>query len=233
MNPQFDCPPLFSNNTNPDLPPNEVWGPNENGIKMVVSFSYNKDGQKIKQTNLIRVITTVRKISRAEAKRKKSWKKFGKAASKNEGCTLQSSEDIKMMHPDEYDGDNTSAIVSSLLKTKKGSGLKRLLERQKSDGEKKKIWVPHHKQTNQELPNTSIRISNLPAEIDKESLSILCKPFGRVTRIYIPVNYYTKIPKGFAFISFFSHESANKALTLLNDHRYAHLILKTDWAAKK
>ncbi|RVW49241.1 Eukaryotic translation initiation factor 3 subunit G-B [Vitis vinifera] len=59
------------------LPPRQVIGPEENGIKKVIEYKFNEDGNKVKITTT----TRVRKLAKARlskrAVERRSWAKFG------------------------------------------------------------------------------------------------------------------------------------------------------------
>jgi len=76
----------------------------------------------------------------------------------------------------------------------------------------------------------TIRVTNLPEEIQDSDLKDLFGPFGRVTRIFLAKDKYTGQSKGFAFVSFDSREAAMKAIAAVNGFGYANLILNVEWA---
>jgi len=76
----------------------------------------------------------------------------------------------------------------------------------------------------------TIRVTNLPDEIQDDDIRELFEPFGRISRIYLAKDKYTGQTKGFAFVSFSSREAALKAIAAVNGFGYANLILKVEWA---
>jgi len=76
----------------------------------------------------------------------------------------------------------------------------------------------------------TIRVTNLPEEIQDSDLKDLFGPFGRVVRIFLAKDKYTGQSKGFAFVSFESREAASKAIAAVNGFGYANLILNVEWA---
>jgi len=82
---------------------------------------------------------------------------------------------------------------------------------------------------NKDEANT-IRVTNLPEEIQDQDLKELFGPFGRVTRIFLAKDKYTGQSKGFAFVSYERREDAAKAISSVNGYGYANLILNVEWA---
>ena len=83
------------------LPPKQVIGPDENGIKKVIEYKFNDDGNKIKITTT----TRVRKLAKARlskrAVERRSWPKFGDAVREDVGArlTMVSTEEISLERP--------------------------------------------------------------------------------------------------------------------------------------
>ncbi|XP_022765104.1 eukaryotic translation initiation factor 3 subunit G-like [Durio zibethinus] len=83
------------------LPPKEVIGPDENGIKKVIEYKFNEDGNKVKITTT----TRVRKLAKARlnkrALERRHWEKFGDAVREDVGSrlTMVSTEEILLERP--------------------------------------------------------------------------------------------------------------------------------------
>ncbi|KAL2898881.1 Eukaryotic translation initiation factor 3 subunit G [Bienertia sinuspersici] len=83
------------------LPPKQVIGPDENGIKKVIEYKFNDDGNKVKLTTK----TRVRKVAKAHLSKKaierRSWPKFGDAVQEDVGArlTMVSTEEIALERP--------------------------------------------------------------------------------------------------------------------------------------
>ncbi|XP_031489272.1 uncharacterized protein LOC116256877 [Nymphaea colorata] len=83
------------------LPPPVVIGPDENGVKKVIEYRFNEDGNKVK------IITTsrTRKLAKARlskrALERREWKKFGDAAHSDgaDRMTMVSTEEILLERP--------------------------------------------------------------------------------------------------------------------------------------
>jgi len=76
----------------------------------------------------------------------------------------------------------------------------------------------------------TIRISNLSESTKDSDLQDLCKPFGRIVRIYLGKNRQTGSSRGFAYVTFQRREDAAKAIATLDHFGYDHLILKAEWS---
>ncbi|KAL2557504.1 eukaryotic translation initiation factor 3G1 [Forsythia ovata] len=83
------------------LPPKQVFGPDENGIKRVVEYKFNDEGNKVKitTTTRIRKLASARLSKRAVERR--SWSKFGDAVNEDVGSrlTMVSTEEIILERP--------------------------------------------------------------------------------------------------------------------------------------
>lgn len=83
------------------LPPKQVIGPDENGIKKVIEYKFKDDGNKVKITTT----TRVRKLAKAHLSKKaierRSWSKFGDAVNEDVGArlTVVSTEEICLERP--------------------------------------------------------------------------------------------------------------------------------------
>ncbi|KAF3454641.1 hypothetical protein FNV43_RR05089 [Rhamnella rubrinervis] len=83
------------------LPPRQVIGPDENGIKKVIEYRFNEDGNKVKITTT----TRTRKLANARlskrAVERRSWPKFGDAVHEDVGArlTMVSTEEILLERP--------------------------------------------------------------------------------------------------------------------------------------
>ncbi|KAJ2609945.1 translation initiation factor eIF3 subunit g [Coemansia sp. RSA 1365] len=78
--------------------------------------------------------------------------------------------------------------------------------------------------------NPTIRITNLSENTQDDDVKQLCRPFGPIARAYVAIDRMTQLCKGFAFVSFYDHDSATEAIAKLNGHGFDHLILNVEWA---
>ncbi|KAL7173326.1 hypothetical protein ACSBR2_032739 [Camellia fascicularis] len=83
------------------LPPRQEIGPDENGVKKVVEYKFNDEGNKVKitTTTRIRKLASARLSKRAVERR--SWPKFGDAVHEDVGSrlTMVSTEEIILERP--------------------------------------------------------------------------------------------------------------------------------------
>ncbi|GFP80342.1 eukaryotic translation initiation factor 3 subunit g [Phtheirospermum japonicum] len=82
------------------LPPKQVIGPDENGIKKIVEYMFGDAGQmKVTTTTRIRKLANARLSKRAVERR--SWPKFGDAVQEDVGArlTMVSTEEIVLKRP--------------------------------------------------------------------------------------------------------------------------------------
>lgn len=83
------------------LPPRVVIGPDENGLKKVVEYRFDDEGNKVKVTTT----TRVRKLARARLSKsaieRRAWPKFGDAVHEDAGSrlTMVSTEEIVLERP--------------------------------------------------------------------------------------------------------------------------------------
>ncbi|KAH7549988.1 hypothetical protein JRO89_XS13G0114400 [Xanthoceras sorbifolium] len=83
------------------LPPKQVIGPDENGVKKVIEYKFNDDGNKVKITTT----TRTRKLANARlskrALERRNWAKFGDAVREDVGSrlTMVSTEEIVLERP--------------------------------------------------------------------------------------------------------------------------------------
>ncbi|KAK9742420.1 hypothetical protein RND81_03G171500 [Saponaria officinalis] len=83
------------------LPPKQVIGPDEHGVKKVIEYKFNDEGHKVKITTT----TRTRKLAKARlskrAVERRSWSKFGDAVKEEAGSrlTMVSTEEIYLERP--------------------------------------------------------------------------------------------------------------------------------------
>ncbi|XP_057758825.1 uncharacterized protein LOC130979403 [Arachis stenosperma] len=83
------------------LPPKQVIGPDQNGIKKVIEYKFSEDGSKVKITTT----TRTRKLANARLSKRaierRSWPKFGDAIHEDVGSrlTMVSTEEILLERP--------------------------------------------------------------------------------------------------------------------------------------
>ncbi|KAG6758300.1 hypothetical protein POTOM_038640 [Populus tomentosa] len=109
------------------LPPKQVIGPDENGIKKVIEYKFNDDGNKVKITTT----TRVRKLAKARlskrAVERRNWSKFGDAIHEDVGSrlTMVSTEEILLERPRAHGAkaDETKIAGDNLAQLGKGGAV--------------------------------------------------------------------------------------------------------------
>ena len=83
------------------LPPKQVIGPDEHGIKKVIEYKFNDDGNKVKITTTTRVRKLAKTHLSKRAVERRSWPKFGDAVQEDVGArlTMVSTEEIVLERP--------------------------------------------------------------------------------------------------------------------------------------
>ncbi|KAJ2516826.1 translation initiation factor eIF3 subunit g [Coemansia sp. RSA 2049] len=76
----------------------------------------------------------------------------------------------------------------------------------------------------------TIRITNLSEDVREGDVRDLCEAFGQTTHAFVPLHRDTGKCKGYAFVSFYDHSVAEKAIAKLTGYGYDNLILKAEWA---
>lgn len=76
----------------------------------------------------------------------------------------------------------------------------------------------------------SLRVTNLSEDVKEGDLQDLFGQCGRLQRVYLAKDMQTFQSKGFAFITYYNKEDAQKAIDKLNGHGYDNLILQVNWA---
>ncbi|KAJ4893356.1 eukaryotic translation initiation factor 3G1 [Raphanus sativus] len=102
------------------LPPKQVIGPDENGLKTVIEYKFNDQGNKVKITTKSRVRKLASARLNKRAVERRSWPKFGDAANEdasNHHLTMVSTEEIALERPrppgtkaEESKGDSLSQL---------------------------------------------------------------------------------------------------------------------------
>uniref|UniRef100_A0A0D6QU29 Eukaryotic translation initiation factor 3 subunit G n=1 Tax=Araucaria cunninghamii TaxID=56994 RepID=A0A0D6QU29_ARACU len=83
------------------LPPPQIIGPDENGVKKIIEYKFNDQGQKVMRTTT----TRIRKVAKARlnkrALERREWRKFGDAANEDASSrlTMVSTEEILLERP--------------------------------------------------------------------------------------------------------------------------------------
>eukprot|EP00897_Mesotaenium_endlicherianum_P005161 jgi/Mesen1/4673/ME000241S03701 len=100
------------------LPPTQVIGPDEKGIKVIIEWRINDKNQKVKVTRKVRVRKQLKKL-KPEVIRRKQLRKFGDAAGQvgSDNLTMVSTEEIFLERPTKAGAKPEDTAKSSDLAT--------------------------------------------------------------------------------------------------------------------
>ncbi|WOG93962.1 hypothetical protein DCAR_0313252 [Daucus carota subsp. sativus] len=160
------------------LPPKQVIGPDENGIKKVIEYKFNDDGNKIKITTT----TRVRKLAKARlskrAVERRSWPKFGDAVREDVGArlTMVSTEEISLERPRPPGSKPDEGKVSGDSLAQLGKGAVLMLCR--TCGKKGDHWTSR-------CPYKDLA-PQTDAFVDKPPISDVPMPTGATKGTYVP-----------------------------------------------
>lgn len=76
----------------------------------------------------------------------------------------------------------------------------------------------------------TLRVTNVSDEVVEGDFEELFGRFGRVQRVYIGRDHATGAGKGFAYVSFYEKDHAQKAMEKVHKMGYANLILNVQWS---
>ncbi|BFY98436.1 hypothetical protein BsWGS_01475 [Bradybaena similaris] len=79
-------------------------------------------------------------------------------------------------------------------------------------------------------PNTSLYVRNVPDGSRPEDLRNLFGKYGPISDVYIPMDYYTRRPRGFAYVQFEDPRDADDALYYLDRTRFYGRELEIEFA---
>eukprot|EP00271_Cylindrocystis_brebissonii_P012122 TRINITY_DN30231_c0_g1_i1.p1 TRINITY_DN30231_c0_g1~~TRINITY_DN30231_c0_g1_i1.p1 ORF type:complete len:293 (+),score=63.52 TRINITY_DN30231_c0_g1_i1:202-1080(+) len=98
------------------LPPPQVIGPDEKGIKIVIEWRLNEEGQRVKVTRKIRVKKQLKKL-KPDVIRRRQLRKFGDAhgQSGSDNLTMVSTEEIFLERTNKISGKTEEAPKSTDL----------------------------------------------------------------------------------------------------------------------
>lgn len=80
---------------------------------------------------------------------------------------------------------------------------------------------------------TSLRVTNLCDDCRDGDLNELFGQFGRLQRVFLGKHMDTGQCKGWAFVTYYNREDAERARQKLHGHGYDNLILQVKWAEKR
>jgi translation initiation factor 3 subunit G len=244
------------------LPPPEITEDDKTGIKTVVEYRLEPNGQKVKVTSKFRVVSKTKKVSKKVAERS-SWKKFG--GSRSDAQTIVSRDEIRIEDPKEGDEaekrQNDAMLLRLAQKMQETKELRQLQSKSGSDSRKGGLYDPSLADKMKEgggetiggapgkyvAPgmrggggggreerddSNTLRVTNISEDASERDLQELFKRFGPISRIFLAKDKETGQSRGFAYVTYIRREDAQSAMNALDGYGYDHLILKVEWAEK-
>jgi len=86
------------------------------------------------------------------------------------------------------------------------------------------------KDSQSQQQEASLRVTNLSEDVKEGDLQDLFAQCGRLARVFLAKDMNTYQSKGFAFITYYNKEDAQRAIDRLNGHGYDNLILHVQFA---
>lgn len=207
------------------LPPPQVIGPDENGVKKTIEYKFDDDGNMVKITTITRTrkLTNARISKRAIERRNMS--KFGDAVHEDidSHLTMVSIEEILLKRPKPI-GFSLTTVASGPTH---GAYVHRCM---RGSITADRIVESGMRRRNDE---NSVRVNNLSEDTREPDLYELFRPFGCVRRVYVAIDQKSGMSRGFGFVNFVSREDAGRAIHKLNGYGYDNLILRVEWATPR
>eukprot|EP00761_Pharyngomonas_kirbyi_P012197 gb/GECH01012224.1/.p1 GENE.gb/GECH01012224.1/~~gb/GECH01012224.1/.p1 ORF type:complete len:257 (+),score=75.08 gb/GECH01012224.1/:1-771(+) len=238
------------------LPPKHETEPDKRGIKTVTSYKHNNNGQLVKMVQQFKVTKKINKVHKGIEERKK-WTRYGEAKGTEgtEAGVTSVSEPIYIEFVQKKEtatGSNKPQIpqniVSLINRQKEEAEAREREEREKKHPSKEEEttekqgpsrYVPPSLKSGGEPRGASyggrdwptVRVTNLSENVTEEALKLVFNTVGDIRRIYLAKDDLG-IPRGFAFVSYFTEEQAEKAITYLNGYGLDHFMLKVERAKR-
>ena len=76
----------------------------------------------------------------------------------------------------------------------------------------------------------SLYVRNIPYSIRRSELEEVFSRYGEIRDVYIPLDYYTREPRGFAYVEFEDERDAKAALRELDGVRHFGTTIHIEWA---
>jgi translation initiation factor 3 subunit G len=76
----------------------------------------------------------------------------------------------------------------------------------------------------------TVRVGNLTENASQSDVWDLFVRFGQLSRVRLATDPETRASRGYAFVTFYRKEDAQRAIDALNGHGYDNLILQVEWA---
>ncbi|PIA14020.1 RNA-binding domain-containing protein [Coemansia reversa NRRL 1564] len=60
-------------------------------------------------------------------------------------------------------------------------------------------------------PSFSLHVSRIGKGVKADDLKATFEKFGKIKDVYVPLDYYTKVSRGFGYVEFYERKDAEKA----------------------
>jgi len=242
------------------LPKDEVIGPNEDGVKKVITYRVTDDGKHEKRMQTVRIEKQTTRVHKRVVHRR-TLPKFGDSANDPAGpqdnttafgeeVFLSLVRDAKALDDEkEIERTNKQAQLYRFVMSKmEGDTWARRAQeadnqdetaasREQAGADTGKYIPPSRRgmagmsmERDRRDDTATIRVSNLSEDTRESDLQLLFRPWGVISRIYLAKDKETGKSKGFAFINYVRRADGEKAIANLSGYGYDHLILHVEWA---
>ncbi|KAL0219508.1 hypothetical protein P9112_005161 [Eukaryota sp. TZLM1-RC] len=217
-------------------------------VSTVTSEIEKEDGKRYRVTKRIRSTTkTIKTNSAIESRR--HWTIFGLDENQRGGHVTPGEElyaDLRPPHlkPKEEDLKRAQALEvpkENLIKCRHCGSVDHMSyqcpnpkedapveEKIEQDSGK---YVPRFaRRTVEEEEAHTVRVTNIPLEVTDFELRDMFSKAGVLDRCHLVKDRQTRESRGFAFVSYFEKESAEKAIAMYNNFMLEHSILSVGWS---
>lgn len=242
----------------PDIPEPEVII--ADGVKKVITYSLTADNRVQKKTKTFQIETRKTQVNADVARRRKLakfGKERGRAAGPDPRTTTVAEEVfLTLSRPKDQSEAKVEVTAEDLLKPKeikcrtcqgdhlthkcpyKSSMATLQQEATAAEDEEEQPantgrYVAPRRTESDRPEGFSVRVNNLADDVREDELRELFRPFGSVNRVSLPMETRadgSQRCRGFAFVSFYTKDVAQKAIDKLNGYGFHHLILRVDWS---
>jgi len=231
----------------------------EDGTITRVSHRIRADGTKVKVTQKIRRGRRVMRVT-AAMKRRRTWRKFGQAASADNQAVTFIGDDVFLEKPGDEGNEDGVFKKSSARVSGRNSFWRRKAamaegaERGKvgkagggadgtsGTGGKGGMYRPPGARGATSLAgrrseghdnSTTLFVTNLSLGAVEADVHELFRPFGRIERVHVARREKTEEPRGFAFVTYARREDAELARSRMDRYGYDHLVLSVKFSKPK
>ena len=114
--------------------------------------------------------------------------------------------------------------------SQEGSGIRERSKSKERDEKKNYRSSSRDRSRDSERGPKSLLVRNIPSDTRSDELKELMSKYGNIRDVYIPLDYYSKRPKGFAFVEYLSSSDAARALDAMDGYEFNDRSLKIVFA---